>query len=181
MIVHPLRYVTHLCTGNMLPRVTRRNSADGIGAKPLDERASADSHRPTAPREASARDFTQRARLNLMVRRGGLARRLRRSLSAPPLPRRADASQCVSNDRRQARYQDALAGRGRGAGSAARHDGQCAPVITAFEPRRVVGVPRRPHLAHDARRRRRLDRATPKPSFYRGSMCRPRELTSFLP
>jgi hypothetical protein len=31
-IVHLLRYATHPCTGNMLPRVTRRNSADDIEA-----------------------------------------------------------------------------------------------------------------------------------------------------
>jgi hypothetical protein len=34
MIVHPLRYAMYPRTGNILPRVTRDNSADDIAAGP---------------------------------------------------------------------------------------------------------------------------------------------------
>jgi hypothetical protein len=37
MIVRPLRYVTYPCTGNMLSRVTRRNSAGDIAATAIAE------------------------------------------------------------------------------------------------------------------------------------------------
>jgi hypothetical protein len=78
-------------------------------------------------------------------------------------PRRRLTSHSLRYGRRWSRFQDVLARRSRGHGSA-RYDGRREVAFTSIDPRRVVWISHRPFLAHDTRRCSRSDRAASQPS-----------------
>jgi hypothetical protein len=89
MIVHPLRYVVRTRTGNMLRRVTRRNSAGNITTEPRRPRDGADSvgqlprgqYLLTLPRNGDGNEGINRRFGSALRSRG---RRIVESLRATP-------------------------------------------------------------------------------------------------